>query len=337
MKRRQYLAGTAAALAGPAATAMFGLSGFAGSRAANAAAYPGGPISVILPLQVGSASDVAVRRMVDQIGPKLGVSVIVENATGAGGLVGLEKLSKATADGQTLAALNNSIMTILPHLQPSKVRQDMRKDFVPIHGIANIPTFLGVKRGSPFKSVQELVDFNRKNPDKLTYASGGVGSPQHLAGEMLIAYSGGRMLHVPYKGATQAALALASGEVDVMTIALSLAMPYLPDKRVELIGYCGPERHPQFPELKTLAEQGVADYDYSSWIGLFALAGTPEPAVELLRKHAADATRVEAFRTQLVAGGLEPWAKSPVELAREVDLGSKRWAEVIKRANIPKS
>jgi tripartite-type tricarboxylate transporter receptor subunit TctC len=325
MDRRQIIHAAAGALA----------LGAVGRSAAQA--YPSGPITVVLPLQAGSASDVAVRQMAERLGPKLGAPLVVENVVGAAGLIGLERLSKVKADGQTIAALNNSIVSILPHLQPARMKLDTRKDFVPIAGIANIPTFLGVKRGSPFKNVKDLVAFAKQNPDKLMYSSGGIGSPQHLASEMLSAYTGAKLLHVPYKGASQAALGLAAGEVDVMTIALSLALPFLADGRVELIGYCGPKRHAQFGDLPTLQEQGVKDYDYSSWIGLFAPAAIPAAALSTLRSHAAAAAAERTLHTQLIRAGMEPWERSPDQLQRVLEDDYSRWARIVKTANVQAS
>lgn len=322
MDRRQLLQAGAGSLA------------LAACGGAAAQGYPAGPITVILPLQAGSASDVAVRSFSERMGAVVGAPLVVENVTGAAGLIGLERLSKARPDGQTLAALNNSIMTILPHLQPGKMKGDMRTDFIPIAGIANIPTFLGVKRGSPLKTVKDVVAFAKANPDKLMYSSGGVGSPQHLATEMFASYSGIKLSHIPYKGASQAALGLASGEVDVMMIALSLALPFLGDGRVELVGYCGPARHPQFGDLKTLQEQGVKDYDYSSWIALFAPKDTPAAVVETLRKQAAGVTGDRGLHTQLIRSGMEPWERDARQLQRAVEEDHRRWERIVKTAKI---
>ena len=317
-------------LAAGLAPALFG----GALRPALAQAYPAGPVTVVLPLQAGSASDAAVRFMSERLGPRLGTTMLVENVTGAAGLIGLERIGRAKPDGQTLAALNNSIMTILPHLQPQKIKIDPRREFEPIAGIANIPTFLGVKRGSTIKNVQDLIAAAARDPEKLTYSSGGVGSPQHLATEMFRAFTGTRMLHVPYKGASQAAVALASGEVDVMMIALSLAQPFLADGRVELIGYCGPQRHKQFADLRTLQEQGVKDYDYSSWISLFAHKDTPPATLALLRKHANEIAADNELQTQLVRAGLEPWERNPAQLRQVVEQDWQRWAGVVKAAGI---
>lgn len=303
----------------------------------RAQTYPGGRVTIVLPLQVGSASDIAVRHLAERLSARIGTPLVVENVVGAAGLVGLDRVAKAKPDGYTIAALNNSIMTILPHLQASKLRLDPRKEMVAIAGIANIPTFLGVKKASPFKGVRDLVAYAKANPEKLMYASGGVGSPQHLASEMLSAYSGAKFLHIPYKGASQAALALASGEVDLMTIALSLAIPFLAEGRVQLIAYCGTQRHAQYPDIPTLREQGISDYDYSSWIALFAPQNTPQSVLDTLRKHALHIAADRDFHQQLAKSGLEAWERSPDALQRTVEEDWQRWATVVKVANIPPS
>ena len=183
MQRRRFLR----------ATALGALSAGAALRV-RAQAYPG-PAKVVLPLQAASASDVAVRLMVERLAPRLGTSMVVENVAAAAGLVGLEQLSRTRADGRTVAALNNSIVTILPHLQPGKIKGEPRRDYLPVAGIANIPTFFAVPASSPVKTVQDLIKLAKAQPEKLTYSSGGVGSPQHLATEMFKSFSGTSLLH----------------------------------------------------------------------------------------------------------------------------------------------
>jgi tripartite-type tricarboxylate transporter receptor subunit TctC len=323
MQRRQLLQSAAAGAALAAASQPLWAQG-----------YPAGAVTVVLPLQAGSASDVAVRFMTERLASRMNAAFVVENVTGAAGLLGLERLARAPKDGQTIAALNNSIVTILPHLQPRKIKVDTRKDFVPIAGIANIPTFLGVRKDSPIKNVKDLIAAAKREPDKLTYASGGVGSPQHLATEMFRFYTGTQLTHVPYKGASQATVALASGEVDVMMIALSLAQPFLPDARVRLIGYCGPERHAQFRDMPTLREQGVADFDYSSWIALFVHKDTPAAAVAALRKEANAIAKDPELERQLIRSGMDAWPRNPAQLATAVQQDYERWGRIVTVAKL---
>ena len=322
MNRRHLIQGGAGAIA---LTAM---------GRSMAQTFPSGPVAVVLPLQVGTASDVAVRQFAQRMAPKLGAPMVVENVVGAAGLIGLERFSKTKPDGQTLAAFNNSILSILPHLQASKIKFDTRKEFLPIIGIANIPTFFGVTKSSPFKNIKEVIAFAKANPGKLDYSSGGIGSPQHLATEMLSAYADIKLTHVPYKGASQAALGLASGEVGLMSIALSIAQPFLPSEKVRLIGYCGAKRHPQFADVPTLQEQGVKDYEYASWIGLFAHKNTSQATLDILRRHAAVAASERELHTQLISSGMEPWVRTPDQLKKIVDDEYARWGSVIKIAKI---
>ena len=174
----------------------------------------------------------------------------------------------------------------------------------------------------------------RKEPGRITYSSGGVGSPQHLATEMFQAFTGTQLVHVPYRGASQAALATASGEVNVMSMALSLAQPFLGDERVRLIGFCGTERHAQFRDIATLQEQGVAHYDYSSWIGLFIHKDASPDVLAALRKESALIVNDRAFQTQLIRSGLDPWPRTASELTRIVEGDYLRWQKIIRDAKI---
>ncbi len=307
----------------------------AAPRLAFAQGYPSAPVTIILPLQAASASDVAVRRLAERMGNRFGVSFVVENVAAAAGVVGLERLSRARPDGQTIAALNNSIVTILPHLKPDHVKIDTRTEFLPIAGIANIPTFFAVPRSSSIQSIKDLLDQARKAPEKLTYASGGVGSPQHLAAEMLLASTGIKLVHVPYRGATQAAVATAAEEVNLMPMALSLAQPFLADGRVRLIAYCGSERHPRFKDIPTVAEEGVANYNYSSWIGLFLHKDAPPEILKTLRKEVYALVSDRDFQDQMTKVGMDPWPHNAEELSRIVLSDYDKWRKIISDANIP--
>mgnify|MGYP000570701836 CR=1 FL=1 len=316
----------------------------AGAAVCGAAIWPslamaqkhafGNPVTVGLPLQAGSASDIAVRYVTNALSTQLGVSFVVENITGAGGIVGLDRLARAKPDGQTLAALNNSILTILPHLQPQNIKIDTLTEFDPIAGIANIPTFFAVPTQSSIDSIEDLVQQARKEPDRIHYASGGIGSPQHLAGEMFNAYAGVKLIHVPYRGASQATLAVASNEVQVMPMALSLAKPFLAERRIRLIGYCGTERHLQYPKVPTLIEQGIKNYDYSSWIALFAQKGIPTGALNDLRRATATVVNDPAIQEKMLKAGLDPWPRTPEQLVNIMRTDYARWQKIIKDSDI---
>lgn len=295
-------------------------------------AYPEKPVQVVLPLQVGSASDIAVRLYTERLGEALRQAIVVENVTGAAGLIGADRLAKAAPDGYTLAALNNSILTILPNIQKDRVKFNPFEDFVPIHGIANIPTLLGVHEGVQVRNVRELIAELKKR--EVFYATGGPGSPQHLAGEMFMAMAGVKMAQVPYKGATAAAAGLAAGQVQVMFIAHSLALPFLPSGKVRPIAFAGGKRSAAFPDLPTVAESGVPGFDYSSWIAIFAPKGTPPAVLNRLRMESSRVLAVPALKERLEKSGLELWPTPAEELMNVVREDHARWVKVVRDANI---
>ena len=300
--------------------------------------YPEKPVQVVLPLQVGSASDIAVRVFVEKLGENLKQSFLVENVTGAAGLIGADRLAKARPDGYTLAALNNSILTILPNIQKDRVKFDPFADFVPIHGVATIPTLLGVHESVAARTVPELLSIIKSKPGDFNYATGGPGSPQHLAGEMFMAMTGTRMTQVPYKGATAAAAGLAAGQVQVMFISHTIALPYLPNGKnagkVRAIAFAGGQRSKAFPELPTVAEAGVPGYDYSSWIALFAPKGTPQSVLNRLRTESTKVLAEPAIAERLAKSGLELWAVPASDLPRVIKEDDARWKRVVRDANI---
>lgn len=316
LTRRCFAAGVAASSAG------FSRQGWAQS----AAEWPSRPVTVIMPLQAGSASDIAVRFIAEAITQNSGIRFTVENVTGAAGMIGAGRAAGAAPDGYTLGAFNNSILTILPNVQKGRpLAFDPFTSFVPVCGIATIPTFLGVHKDVPVRSVPELIAYAKQKNGELNYASGGGGSPQHLATEMFMAMSGARMTQVAYRGATAAATDLAGGHVQVMFIAHSLALPFLDDGNIRFIGYGGPERHDAFLQIPTVAEQGVPGYDYSSWIALFAVKGTPEPVLARLRAEGAKALAEAGLRDRLAKAGLSLWAKDPNGVAQAVREDDARW------------
>ena len=182
--------------------------------------------------------------------------MVVENKAGAGTAIGATLLAKSAPDGYTLGGFNDSIMTMLPNLQ-AKMPWDILKDFEPVSLVATVEWGLVVPSDSPIKTAADLIAAAKKSPGQLNYGSGGNGSPQHIAMALFASQAGVQLTHVPYRGASQAALAVATGEVQLMSMALSLAQPFLQDNRVRLIGYCGTDRHAQFRDIPTLQEQGV--------------------------------------------------------------------------------
>ena len=306
---------------------------FAPSTVFAQAAYPAKPVFVICPLQAASPSDIAVRVTVERMGASMGTTFVVENQPGAAGLIGTERAARAAPDGYTLAGLNNSIMTMLPNLH-ARVPYDPYKSFEPIVLIASIPTALVVHPSVPAKTLAELTALAKAQPGRLNYSSGGNGSPQHLAMEMYKHMAGVDFTHVPYKGATQAALDLVSGQVQAAFVSLTLALPHAKAGRLRLIAFAGERRSAMAPELPTLQEAGVAGYNYASWTGLYAPAGTPKEIVAKLGAEAMKALAAPELKEQFLKQGLEVWAGSPQELLRVTREDNARMASVIKAAGI---
>ena len=316
-----------------ACVALLGVLAFSSAQSQDG--YPSKPIQVVLPLQAGSASDIAVRVVSERLSEILGQGLAVENVAGAGGLIGANRVASGRADGYTIAALNNSILTILPHMQRSQVKFDSFSDFIPIRGLANIPTYLGVPKDFPASSVKDVIAMARARPGELNYATGGPGSPQHLAGEMFQAMAGVKLTHVPYKGATAAAADLAAGRVQVMFIAHSLALPFLaPTERVRLVAFAGSERSRAHPGLPTVAESGVPGYDYASWIALYAVKGTPPAIVARLQAAAARAMATPGLAERFEKSGLEIWDTPAEKLTAVMREDWARWDKVVKSAGL---
>lgn len=316
------------------ATALGALLAASPQAFAQADTYPSRAVQVILPLQAGSASDVAVRIVAERMAQGLKQGMVIENVPGAAGLIGAERLRAARPDGYTLAAMNNSILTILPNIQRDKVKFDALADFVPIHGLANIPTLLGVHPDLPARNVRELIAYAKANPGRLNFSTGGPGSPQHMATAMFTSIAGIEVTQVPYKGATQAAAGLAGGQVQAMFIAHSLALPFLPSGKVRVLAFAGGKRGSAFPDLPTVAEEGVPGFDYSSWIALFAPRGTPQEVIERLRAEAARALAQADVQERLFRGGLELWPVGPEALPGVIREDDARWKRVVRDAGI---
>ena len=182
--------------------------------------------------------------------------------------------------------------------------------------------------------MKDLLQILKAKPGELNYATGGPGSPQHLAGEMFMALAGVKMTQVPYKGATAAAAGLAAGQTQVMFIAHSLALPYLPSGKVRAIAFAGGKRSAAFPDLPTVAESGVPGFDYSSWIAIFAPKGTPAGVLNRLKSEAGKVLANPTLKERLEKSGLELWATPPEELVNVVREDHARWAKVVREANI---
>jgi tripartite-type tricarboxylate transporter receptor subunit TctC len=304
----------------------------AGNVAAQPA-WPARPITVIVPLAAGSAADVSLRVLTERLSSSLKQPFVVENLPGAAGLPGTARAARAVPDGHTLALLNSSIMTTLPHVY-AKIDYDPLKSFAPITTVVSIPTVLVVHPSLPVKTVKELVALAKARPEQLLYSSGGVGSPQHLSMAMLGSMAGIRMTHVAYKGAVPATTDLVGGHVQLMFNGLATPLPHIRSGKLRALAMAGARRSDLLPELPTVQEAGVAGYEYEQWAGLFAPAGTPPEIVARLNAESARILKLPEVREKLSQLGLEAQGGSADDLARAVRNELPRMAEIIRQVGI---
>src|SRR6476469_9806754 len=221
------------------------------------AAWPAKPIRIVVPLAAGSAVDNAARIVAQKMGQDLGQSLVIENQPGAAGLIGAGNVAKAAPDGYTLGGFNDSIMTMVPHLQP-KMPWDILKDFEPVSLVATIEWGLVVPADAPQRTAADLIAAAKQAPGRVTYGSGGNGSPQHIAMALFASQAGLQMQHVPYKGATQAAMGVAGKEVQAAFQGIATVTSLVSAGKLRLIGVTTPKRLPQFANVPTVAESGLA-------------------------------------------------------------------------------
>jgi len=295
--------------------------------------YPSKPIRIIVPLAAGSAVDNAARIVAQKMSQNMGQGIVIENQPGASGLIGADRVAKSAPDGYTLGGFNDSIMTMLPHLQP-KMPWDIVRDFEPVSLVASIEWGLVVAADAPQRSAADLIVAARKTPGQINYGSGGNGSPQHIAMALFSSQAGVSMTHVPYKGATQAAMGVAGNEVNVAFQGLATVNSLVRAGKLRLIGVTTARRMPQFPDVPTVSESGLSGFEFNSWFALMAPAGTPKAIVNTLHLEVARALADPEVREKLLAQGLSPRGSSPEELARELRGQLARYAALIKQAGI---
>ncbi len=294
--------------------------------------YPAKPILLVMPLQAGSAVDAMIRIVAQKMGDNLGRAIVIENQPGAAGMIGAERLKRAAPDGYTIGALNDSILTMIPNIR--KVPYDPLKDFVPVSLVAGITWVLVVNNDLPVKTVPELIALAKSRPGKLDYSSGGNGSPQHVAMEAFKAATGTYLVHIPYRGATQAALDVISNQVQAHFSAVSIVLPHIKAGRLRALAVPGAHRSALLPDVPTMAEAGLPGFEWQTWAAIAVPVGTPAAIVERLNAEVVKAVGAPDVREKLVAQGLEPLGSRPEMVTQWTEAGLKRMGEIVKRAGI---
>lgn len=295
-------------------------------------AYPVKPIRMIAPFPPGAVVDTLCRTLASPLGELLGQLVIVENRPGASGNIGMDAVAKAPADGYTIGmgaivthAINPSIYAKMPF--------DPVRDFAPITFVASNVNVLVVHPSVPVRNVQQLISFAKSNPGKLSFGSAGIGTSQHLAGELFKQFTRIEMTHIPYKGAGPAVIDLLGGQIPLMFVDISASLEYIRSGKLRALGVTTRERSPLL-DVPTVIEQGIPDFDVNAWFGLFAPARTPREIVVRLHTESTKALRLPAIRERLQSVGLTPAPNTPEEFAKFILSERDRWAKVVKAANI---
>jgi tripartite-type tricarboxylate transporter receptor subunit TctC len=299
----------------------------------GAAGFPNKPIRLVIPYPPGGGMDTIARPFAQRLSANLGQQVVVDNRGGANGAIGMEIVARANPDGHTIGFALSAQLAINPGLY-KKLPYDPVKDYAPITLFAEGVYLLVIHPAVPAKSVKELIALARAKPNGLAIASSGNGSGGHLAAGLLMSMTGTRMLHVPYKGGGPAIVALLAGEVQALFATYAVSRGHIAAGRLRALGVSTTRRPAAIPDIPTIAEAGVPDYDSSPWYAYVAPVGTPRAVVAQLNREILRALNHPEYRKMLFASAIEPIGSSPEKLGRFIKSEIVKWAKVIKDAGV---
>jgi tripartite-type tricarboxylate transporter receptor subunit TctC len=301
------------------------------SSAVQAQSYPVQPVRVVVGFQAGGGVDMSARAVGKYLTEALGQAVIVDNKAGAAGNIGANFVAKAPPDGYTLLMSNSTIA--MPGLFVS-LPFDVSRDLLPITQVAIGPSVLAVHPSVPVNSIKELIALAKAKPRQITYGSGGVGNITHLEMELLNAMVGIEMVHVPYKGSAPSVIGLMGGEVQMIFTSIPSALAQIKAGRIKPIAVSILQRSSALPSVPTIDESGVPGYDAATWYGLFAPAGTPKNAVDVVSREVVKIMSVPEIKERFASDGFEPVGNTPEEFAKVLKEELVKWAKVVKMAGI---
>ena len=295
--------------------------------------YPSRSIQMIIPFAAGSAGDVALRIVTAKMATLLGKPIVIENVTGAAGIIGAERVARAAPDGYTIIGMGDSVVTTVPILNKN-VKYDPFRDFELVCQVVNFEWVLVTNPSFPAKNVQELVALAKAKPGTIDFSSGGNGSPQHIAMEMLEAKTGIKLAHVPYRGATAALTDVVAGTVPLTFTAIAVAEPFIRSGKVRVLGTGGPKRAASLPDVPTVAEEGVPGFAWSTWNSIMLPKGTPAAIIDTLHKAVVTALKDDDVKARLANVGVVPNGNTPAEFKANLAKSYAEMAELIKNAGI---
>jgi tripartite-type tricarboxylate transporter receptor subunit TctC len=316
---------------GSAILAALLLAALAGG--AHAQNYPAKVIRLIVASSPGGGSDTVGRSLAQKLGSQLGQTIVVDNRAGAGGRIGAEVAARSPADGYTLLLGTSSLMVVAPALY-AKLPYQMPKDFAPISLLGTASYVLVVHPSVPAKSVKQLVALAKAQPGRLTYASSGAGTNNHLAGELFRTVAGIDMVHVPYRSSGLATLSVVSGEADLIFSNIVPAVAAIRNKQLRPLGIASHKRSPLLPDVGTIEENGLPGVVVEQYYALLAPAGTPPEIVQRLNTETAKAMQSEDLARRLRADGSEVQVSSPEELTQRIVTDIRKWEKVARQAGV---
>lgn len=319
IRRHHFLRGLAAALA-------------LGAAMPAALAQSSKPIRLVVPFPAGGATDLFARTLSQKMGERLGTSIVIDNKPGAGGSLGSDMAAKATADGQTLLFTTTSTHSIGPAIG-AKLPYDTVRDFTPIAHVGNAPSIMLVPNSSPAKTVKEWIEYAKKNPGKLNYASSGNGTIVQLTAELFKAQAGVFVTHIPYKGTGLAIPDLVTGQLDVLFDSLPTGMPHVRDGRLRALAVTTLKRTPLAPDLPPVADT-LPGFESSTWFGLYGPKGLPAEVVNRVNTAANQALSDPEVRAKLTTLGIEAVTSTPAQFAKMVADDQTKWKRIIAERKI---
>ena len=305
---------------------------FCAAMAAAAGEFPAKPLRLVIPFPPGAASDIVGRMLGEKLSQRLGQQFVIDNRGGAGGNIGMELTAKSPPDGYTIVIATVGTWAVNPHLY--KLPFDVVKDFAPITQVSTSPGVLVVHPSVPAKSVKELIAIAKARPGELNYGSSGVGGFGHICGELFTLMSGTKMTHIPYKSSAPSLTDVMSGQIQVLFNNMIATVPYVKANRIRALATTGAQRSPALPELPTLRETGVRDYEVTQWYGVFVPAKTPTTVVSRLNAEIVRALGTPEIRQKLGAEGAEPVGSSPNDLATFLASEIRQYTELVQKLDL---
>jgi tripartite-type tricarboxylate transporter receptor subunit TctC len=300
--------------------------------AAQSGAFPAKTIRVVIPVPPGGSIDTIMRVIAPRMSETIGQSVVLETRPGASTNLGTELVARAAGDGYTLLA--NTVGLVANVSLFSKLGYDPERDFAAVSLIASSPSLIAVHPSVPAKNMRELLALAKKSPGSIKFGTSGAGTLTHLGVELLASQTGTKFAHVPYKGGGPALIALMSGEVDMSALAVVAAVGYVNSGRMRVLAVTSTKRMAMLPNIPTVAESGVAQYQFESWVGVVAPAATPAPVIKVLNEHIVRAARSPDISERFVKDGADVVASSPEQFKKVITDEVAMWARVIKQAGI---